>query len=90
MKSKLVEKQVSKGTKRAVRERFLTHEHYVNVLRTLDCVWVQQNTIQSMKHKLGTFNQRRRALSGYDTKRYIRKCGIKTLAHGHYLTEVKI
>ena len=81
------EKQVSKGTKSAVRKRFLRHNKYKEVLLTMKKVCVSQNGILSVKHNLGTYNQERVALSGYDTKRYICKCGKKTLAHGHYLTK---
>ena len=81
------EKQVSEGTQSAVRKRFLKHKKYEEVLLTLKKVCVHKNGILSVKHTLGTYNQERVALSGYDTKRYICKCGKKTLAHGHYLTK---
>ena len=78
---------MSKGTKSAVRKRFLKHKKYEEVLLTMKKVCVNQNGILSVKHELGTYSQERVALSGYDTKRYICICGKKTLAHGHYLTK---
>ena len=88
-KGKEREKQVSKGTKSAARKRFLKHKKYEEVLLTLKKVCVHKNGILSVKHTLGTYNQERVALSGYDTKRYICKCGKKTLAQGHDLTKTK-
>ena len=85
-KGKDTEYQVAKGTKSEVRKRYLKHKHYQNVLKNLTTIYVKQNTIQSIGHKIGTYNQERKALTGWDTKRYIKKCGVKTLAHGHYLT----
>ena len=86
-KGEMAEKEVAKGTKNEIRKRFLRHQHFRDVLKDQRIITVKQNTIQSIKHKVGTYNQERISLTGWDTKRYIQQCGIKTLAHGHYLTK---
>ena len=84
---KLKEKQVSKGTKKSVRKRYIRHKHFQKVLEDLEAIYIKQNKIQSIAHKVGTYNEERASLTGWDTKRFIRPCGIKTYAHGHFLTK---
>ena len=79
------EKATAKGTKDRVKNRFLTHEEYRNVVLRKCSVSVKQNTIKSVKHQLGTYHQTRVALTPYDTKRFILDDGITTRAIGHHL-----
>ena len=81
-----VEKQKSKGTKKSILKRFVTHHHYKTCLREMRDIKVRQNTIKSKKHVLGTYHQRRVGLSAWDTKRWVRGSGIETYAYGHYRT----
>ena len=79
-------KQVEKGTKQAVKDRYLRHDHYLQVQQHLTSIYVKQNTIQSNMHNLGTYKQTRVSLTAFGIKRWIKDDGIHTLAHGHYLT----
>ena len=81
-----VEKSTAAGTKRNVKDRYLTHCHYLNTLKTLAHHYVTQNVIISKKHKICSVNQTKISLSAQDTKRYILNDGINTLAHGHFRT----
>ena len=82
------EKQVAKGTKKSVKKRHLRHSHFVDVVDNLTQINVRQNTLQSQKHSIGSYNQTRVALTAYDTKRWILDDGIHTLAHGHFKTQL--
>ena len=79
------EKQVAKGTKKKVKDRFLRHEHYREVLDELKSVYVRQNVILSRQHDVGTYHQTKVSLTAFDTKRWICDDGYHTLAHGHCL-----
>ena len=83
--SRVSEKQVVKGTKKSVKKRFLTHEHFRQVITLLSTVYIHQNVLKSKAHDIGTYHQTRVSLTGFDTKRYILD-GVNTLAHGHYRT----
>ena len=83
-------KNVAKGTKYKVKEQHLKHEHYKTSLFNWDDVYVRQNVILSLNHKISSFQQCRSSLTCYDTKRWILDDGIHTLAHGHYLTRARI
>ena len=83
------EKYTAKGTKQAVKDRFLRHNYFLEALENLVSIYVRQNTIVSKEHLIGTFHQMRVSLTAFDTKRWIVDDGIHTLAHGHYKT-VKI
>ena len=56
----------------------------MRVLHNHEKVYVQQNTVRSIKHRISTLNEKRVSLTGFDTKRYIKKDGITSYAHGHY------
>ena len=78
------EKATAKATKKCVRDRVLTHDTFRSVILDNAIIRVKQNTIQSRSHQLGTYHQRRTALTPYDTKRYILDDNIITRAIGHY------
>ena len=78
------EKQVAKGTKKMVKKRYIRHSHYKDVVENLNQLYVEQNTILSVRHNIGTYHQTRVALTAFDTKRWIQDDGIHTLAYGHY------
>ena len=78
------EKQTAKGTKKGVKEQFLRHERFTDVLFNLSTLVVKQNVIKSRVHTIGTYHQTRTALTAFDTKRWICDDNIRTLAHGHF------
>ena len=82
------EKATAKATKKYVRDRALTHDIYRSVIIDNAVIKVKQNTIQSKSHQLGTYHQRRTALTPYDTKRYILNDNITTRAIGHHLNSI--
>ena len=55
----------------------------------MDCVkegkkvTIKQNTIKPKNHSLGTYHQAKKAMTSYDTKRWISDDDIHTRAHGH-------
>ena len=77
------EKQTAKGTKSSVKDAFLRHHHYKDVLSNLSTVRVKQNVFKSRHHDIGTCHQHKVALTAFDTKRWIENDGIHTLAYGH-------
>jgi hypothetical protein len=79
------EKPTAKGTKKSVRDSALTHDVFRSVILDNQLIKIAQNTIQSKKHQLGSYHQRRLALTPYDTKRYILDDNISTRALGHHL-----
>ena len=82
--NKLAEKITAKGTKKNIKDKYLRHRHFMRVLHNHEKVYVQQNTVRSIKHRISTLNEKRVSLTGFDTKRYIKKDGIKSYAHGHF------
>ena len=77
------QKLVAKSKKRAVVERHLRHEHYLDAVDNLNVTHVTQNNILSRDHLVGTYHQKRVSLTVFDTKRWIQDNGVDTLAYGH-------
>ena len=46
-------------------------------------VFSNQKVFRSKRHEMFLHNVKKKALSAYDDKRFIKKNGIDTLAHGH-------
>ena len=78
------EKPTAKGTKSRVKDKFLVHELYREVVLRGEMISVKQNTIRSINQQLGTYHQTRLSLTPFDNKRYILEDGIRTRALGHY------
>ena len=83
---KISEKQTDKGIKKSVKKKHLRHRHFKEVLNQLSEITVKQNMIKSKAHSIGTFHQRKTALTCFDTKRWICLDNIHTHAYGHYKT----
>ena len=81
------EKQLAEGSKKSVKKRFFTHEHFKEVIEFLSTVYIKQNILKSKARDIGTYHQSRVSLTGFDKKRYILDDGINTLALGHYKTK---
>jgi hypothetical protein len=80
------EKKVCKGVKKAVVQRTISFSDYEQcVLGETPAVERKQVQIRSINHELHTLEIRKRALSCYDTKRWLLDDGITSLAHGHRL-----
>ena len=77
------EKQTAKGVKKAVKKAFLRHIIYKETLDNLSSFIVSQNSIKSKGHQIGSYHQKKTALTAFDTKRWICDNGIDTRAYGH-------
>ena len=73
--------------KRGVKDRFLSHQLFVDCVKEGKKVIAKQNTIKSKKHSLGTYHQTKIAMTSYDTKRWIAHDIIHKIAHGHIKTQ---
>jgi hypothetical protein len=78
------EDKKAKGVQKVVVKKDICFEDYKTVLFEHTVLTREQNTIRSSKHNLYTINQNKIALSGVDTKRWIKDDGVSSYAHGHY------
>ena len=76
-------KKTAKGVKTGVKDRFLSHQLFVDCINLGKQVTIKQNTIKSKAHSLGSYHQTKLAMTSYDTKRWIAEDNITTRAHGH-------
>jgi hypothetical protein len=76
-------KKAAKGVVRSVLKHKLNHEHYVGVFEKQHRLMVTARIIRSRKHKLYTTEIRKSGLHAFDSKRFIKRDGINTLAWGH-------
>jgi hypothetical protein len=77
-------KKTCKGLGRVAIENRLKFEQYKKCLFDGKIQRHDFATIRSSKHKLSTIRQRKKALSHFDCKRFLFKCGIHSLPYGHY------
>ena len=82
-------KKTAKGVKTGVKERFLSHQLFVDCINLGKQVTIKQNTIKSKAHSLGSYHQTKLAMTSYDTKRWVSDDNIATRAHGHVLSAVR-
>ena len=47
-------------------------------------VYSNQKTFRSKRHKMYLHSVKKKAFSSLDDKRFIKPCGVETLAHGHH------
>lgn len=76
------QKKSVKGVTYAAQQK-LSHEKFVNVLKTQQVVRAKNVRIQSANHEIFTLECNKIALSAYDDKRFICDNGIDTLPYGH-------
>ena len=65
-------------------KKFITHDHYRNVLETHGTTVTSAKSIRSFGHNLYSIAIRKRGLSSFDDKKYILDNGIEMLSYGHY------
>ena len=80
------EHKKAKGIVYNVTQKDLRHERYKTILETGGKMYSRMNVIRSNKHQLYTMEMNKVSLSAYDDKRWIKKDGISSYAHGHYRT----
>ena len=83
------EHKKSKGVKRNVVAKSITHEDYKSCLMTKNEQLRKMNVIRSHLHEIYTEQINKVALSADDDKRIILEDGIHTLAYGHYKCPMK-
>jgi len=81
-----VEKKRGKGISKAVVEKTIRHQDYVDALHNRTRRRDVMQRIQSTGHQLYTTRQVKVSLCCFDNKRYILPNGFDTLALGHYST----
>jgi len=84
LKVKGMKKLAAKGIKRSFIKHHITHQVYVNTLRTARPTEAQFLTFASKNQQLKTMQIKKIGLSAYDDKRYIVEDGITSYAYGHY------
>lgn len=77
-------KAATKGVKKSLAERCLTHKKLKKSLFKQKKFICRSNHIRSKNHKLFTGNFRRVAVHCFDSKRYILDDGISSVPHYHY------
>jgi len=77
-------KKTCKGLGRVAIENRLKFEQYKKCLFDGKIQRHQFATIRSSKHNLSTIRQRKKALSHFDSKRFLFFCGIHSLPYGHH------
>jgi hypothetical protein len=76
------EKNVCKGLGRVAIKNRLKFKQYKTCLKKLKVKRHEFASIRSVKHKLATIRQKKRALSHFDSKRWIYDCGIHSDPYG--------
>jgi hypothetical protein len=76
-----IQKAAAKGVKRSLMRRQLKHNMFLNALFAEKKLMCQMNLIRSKSHRITTSTLTKVALHCFDSKRYILRNGIKTLAH---------
>jgi hypothetical protein len=81
---KNVEIKKAKGVQKSVVDKDICFDDYKTVLFDHTILKMEQTAIRSSKHNLYTIKQNKTALTGIDSKRWIKDDGISSYAHGHY------
>jgi len=79
------QKNTSKGTSQCVKNKYLKHEKYLNVLQLQTQEHNIQRGFRTDKHQIYTVESNKISLSSYDNKRYLLENGFSSRAFGHYL-----
>ena len=77
-------KHTSKGVTKCVKNKYLHHNQYLNVLFSETVQKNVQRTFKSENHDVFSIETEKTSLCPYDNKRFILKNGIHTKAYGHY------
>lgn len=78
------EKRTAKGLNKTVLNKYVNHEHYINVLEKNQMYIAKMNSIQSKEHQLKTVQLKKLIFTNFDDKRWISSDNINTLPYGHY------
>lgn len=78
------EKKTSKGVSKSVIKNHLRHVMYKDCLFSRSKSTHNMTLIRSDHLELFCDNINKTTLSCFDDKRYVKSCGVKTVAYGHY------
>ena len=84
MKTKKEEMKKTKGVKKNVVKKVISHQDYVDCLFEERKFMHTMQTIRSFKHQLYTMKHNKVSLSPYDDKRYFLDDGVSSLPYGHF------
>lgn len=85
---KLSEKKVCKGLGRTAIKNRLKYDQYLHCLKNKKPVRHSYASIRSKKHNLMTILQKKKALTHFDSKRWLFNCGIHSSPYGSKLIEI--
>lgn len=83
-KKEKTDKCIAKGLGRVAIKNRLNFKQYANTLETGQNVRHSFASIKSHKQNVFTVMQRKKALSHFDSKRYLLSCGIHSYSYGHF------
>ena len=83
--NKSSEKCISKGLGRVAIKNRLNFKQYADTLHNGGVIRHSFASIKSHKHNLFTVMQRKKALTHFDSKRFLLSCGIHSYSYGHHL-----
>lgn len=84
-KGKISEKKICKGLGRVAIENRLRYQQYLDCLIKKKPVRHHFTSIKSTKHNLKTVVQQKKALTHFDAKRWLFRCGIHSAPYGSKL-----
>lgn len=76
------QKSVLKGIGRACIRSRVSFDDYLFALRKKQIIRHEYNTIRSTKHKISTVRIHKRALSHFDSKKFLLRCGRHSYSYG--------
>ena len=77
------EKCISKGLGRVAIKNRLNFDQYLSSLYKGEVIRHSFASIKSQKHNVFTVMQRKKALTHFDSKRYLLCCGVHSYSYGH-------
>ena len=80
-------KHTAKGLQKAILNKFVNHNHYIDVIRKNNVFVSTMRRIQSKEHQLQTIRLKKMIFTPMDDKKFIKKDGINTIPFGHHLTK---
>ena len=84
---KIASKCVAKGVGRKAIENRMNFDQYALALEEKKVIRHSFANIRSTKHNVFTVMQSKKALTHFDSKRWIFSCGIHSVSYGHYHTK---
>ena len=85
---KISSKCVAKGVGRKAIENRMNFDQYAQSLEDKKVIRHSFASIRSTKHSVFTVMQSKKALTHFDSKRWIFQCGIHSVSYGHYHAKI--